>query len=205
MKKLISLFLTLTIVFLSMTISVFAWFSTQNQSSAHGLNGQIESPGLILDLEIENSEIYVGDMVRDLTYLSTSEYTTLFSSLSKYGSFLKITVLNKTLQSQGKINISTYTNDHLSGPINGFKYMAFTSMTGLIELILANENKTDLDVNQLFIQNNNQTFTFPTGTPENPSSTDIYIFFWGNYDGLSNSQKAIYHSLIYYLAISFGD
>lgn len=205
LKKLYISSLVLLITILSMTVSVFAWFTGIGQfASGEGLQGSTIDITETEFADIQALEVFVGYSAYNLIYLSEDEFDDPSVDLFGLSSIIHLQIDNDSeedmnvILSLGSFFLPEY--GPLSGDASNLAYVVLTSNTK------ANFNQVkyqfiDTQPGSNFIQkvkayNQSNTIFIPEG-----DSVDVYMLVWGNFDSLTAEQKPLYHTISYRLKL----
>lgn len=191
MKRLYALTVTLLIVILSMSVSVFAWFSHAHYNSkTEGFAGDTIVIEPTPEGDREKVDIFKGESIDYLTYLSIDDFNNPLGSsyLSGFAS-----VVNLTLENQNPESI--WINLLLEGIIAP-EYGDLSGSIGSLKYIILDENESFETVYQNVL-NYNMRRTFYeniNGYNRNKrinieSSKPIKVYIWGDFQNLTEKQK----------------
>lgn len=205
LKKLYVSTLVLLVTILSMTVSVFAWFANAaNLTDAEELVGYSEG-NLDLDIgDVDSLELFVGAMGVNLMYLEASGFNN--SSMDLYGlsSIIELSI-NNTDDVDMNVHFSLasfYISEYgpLSGDVNSLEYLVTTSKTKADFNALKYQEIDSISENDFLTNlatfNETNTILIPQG-----ETVDVYIFVWGNFDKLTETQKPVYHTVTYRIKV----
>lgn len=207
MKKIIITFLTMMIVFASMTVSVFAWFYQDNQATASNLSGSL---GTNKTINIDASFDFQFELptLEDLTYVTKEALDNVNTPMQNLSTQFKVEVKNNSSEmaiisldinlNLGARNVAGQYSSSVEGSLLYVHYIEnelhpLLNHQGNALAVIKNNNKTPLEIL--------------------PGETKTVVFeFWAYYDALvsqsniSNSPKTyddkyylyeIYYALIY--------
>lgn len=193
-KKLFLLTIFILVATSTIVTGVFAWFAgIDDIAHVKPFNSQVR-PEVELSIETNTEEIFLGDRLRDLVYISDTNFNTLGFDFYGYASFFEVRLNNPTnnpaltrisLQVQGASEFGS-----LAGTQAGLKYLVLADKNNLSSVMYSLQ--TTSDVYAAMSAYNSQGVTIPANSTET-----VYVAVWGFFDGLTNTQKEVYHALIY--------
>lgn len=211
LRRTIILIIFLLVSVASMATGVFAWFVDYGNGASVGeFGGQLIGGDGNLEIDVENNEIYQGERIEDLIYLKDEEFNVPNFDYYGYASVMKITLTNPN-----EDPLSSVTARPQLYTVAAPEYLIYDGFNvGLIYVIL-DEHPTMTQSEYLSFKM--QQFQ---GTPSildainshNSQSYSIaganglktfYIYVWGSYDNLSETQKNYYHALVYRIKVAF--
>jgi hypothetical protein len=194
LRKVLILIFFLLISVTSMVTGVFAWFIGGEGASVESLGTKVISD-VVLDIHIDQSDIFLGDRVRDLVYITDDEFHTSEYDFYGYAAILEVEIQNSsdeaakarlTLKAQDALEYGIY-----AGVDEGFMYLVVSNPLNVNGIMW----QFQLTPGSIFTQMkayNNEGITIPA-----QSITTVYIMIWGYYDGLPEYQLDIYHAVVY--------
>lgn len=210
-KKLYTLIITSLILILSMSVSVFAWFTYKHYDTvADDLTGETSTIIPIPEGDREFVEIYSGDKLEFLTYLSKEDFNNDQGAhfVSGYASVVKITLENSN-EIDIKTNLQLKTIHYpeygeLSGSISSLKYL-IVAEDETFESIY--QDVVNYDIDRSFYHNINgynihKEINIEAMEGNNPTTKDVYVYIWGDFDSLTEHQKHYMQSVAYRILLS---
>ncbi len=201
LRRFIILIIFVLISVTTMVTGVFAWFIDYgNMGSVDPFGSTIISNNEVLQVNAESEEIFLGDRIRDLVYLTDVEFNTPGLDFYGFASVIRLNVENPGLLSANvKLQLNVVAAPEfgsLAGSQPGIKYLVLDENPNMSQITYLTERMSYFQsTNNVFtaIGNHNaQGINIPA-----QSDKDIYVYIWGSYDGLTPDQKLVYHSLIY--------
>jgi len=185
----------------SMVTGVFAWFIGSPGGFVETISGDLETD-MTIDIQIDQSEIFLGDRVRDLVYITDEDFQTVGFDFYGYGAILAVNLQNSGDQAMNaKLGLYAQSAPDYgiyAGVNSGFKYLVVDSPFSVTPLMWGFQQTSNM-FDAMNAHNANGVLV-----PANSSST-AYIIIWGYYDGLPSEQKDIYHAVVYRMRMTlFG-
>src|SRR5690606_23773649 len=144
------------------------------------IGGELESE-MTIDIQIDQSEIFLGDRVRDLVYVTDEDFHTVGFDFYGYGAILELDLQNSgseamnarvALAAQDAPDYGIY-----AGVNAGFKYLLVDDPANVTSLMFSFQQSSDVFAAMNF--HNSIGVTIPANT-----IVKTYVFIWGYYDGL---------------------
>lgn len=202
LRRSVILIIFLLVSVASMATGVFAWFIDYgNRASVGPISGETISNNDILVINAaENDEIFLGDRVRNLVYLTTEDFNYKVNDFYGYSSLLHFDIQNNSdTKTTAVLSINAVAAPEFgdyAGTNSSLKYLILTNHPTLSQsAYLTQRMNTFQESGNIFNAMNahNQIgVTIPAG-----ETVNVHIYVWGYYDGLPEAQKAIYHALVY--------
>ncbi len=198
--------LTILIIFLlvsvaTMATGVFAWFIDYgNGASVDSFSAQTLDDQSVLEIDAEHEGIFLGDRIRDLTYLQNDEFDIIGFDFYGHASVLEFVISNPSpnpATARVRLNVVAAPEFGIyAGSQAGLKYLVLEEQDSMSQPnYLANRFAVFQYAGNVFSamdSHNSNGFTIP-----GESTKRVYIYIWGAYDGLTQAQKDVYHALVY--------
>jgi len=200
LRRSIILIIFLLVSVATMATGVFAWFIGGEGMRIENFSGQTIGNDGVLEIDAENTGIFLGDRVRDLVYLVDSEYAISEFDFYGFAAPIELVLINPSdsaITVRPSVNVIAAPEFGVyAGNQNGLRYLVLEQRTDINQRqYMANRFETFQASGNVFSAmnaHNNAGFSIPGN-----SSLRFYIYLWGNYDGLSTAQKEVYHALVY--------
>lgn len=194
LKKIFLLSIFIIVAFSSIVTGVFAWFANSDDRGKVQHFDPLVRPNVELQIEANQDEIFLGDKLRDLVYITDTDFNTTGFDFYGYASFFEIIVTNPTSEDTvTRISLSVQGAPEfgdLAGIQSGLKYLVIADPSDTQSLMFQFQSTSNVyNAMQAY---NGQGIEVPANT-----TMSVYIAIWGFYDGLTTAQKEIYHAIIY--------
>ncbi|CCV64121.1 conserved hypothetical protein [Alteracholeplasma palmae J233] len=194
MKKTFILLTSLLFLVLSMSVSVFAWFTKVESNGSTSISGSVEN-GVRIDVTQEFEGIFDNVTYKHLVYVNEKELEENSNFISGLATEVHIKVKNQShLETTVFLDLvvkKEEPNARPSGPQEGLVYLVHSENTSYILDNLSNKNKDLKMVEKI----NEYNYAGIKLKPE--EEKEITIAVWGNHTQLQEEYKTIYHSLVY--------
>jgi len=181
-----------------MATGVFAWFVTSDGAKVGEFTGGMRSD-MTLDIQIDQSEIFLGDRVRDLVYITEADFHTVGFDFYGLGSILELNLENtgsNPMQAKVGLNANAAPEYGIYAGVNGaFKYLIIDNPLSVTAKMWELQQSSNMFA--AMQAHNAIGVTIPANTTK-----AVYVIIWGYYDGLPLAQKNIYHSIVYRMTIN---
>jgi len=207
-KKLYGVTLSLLLTILTFAVSVYAWFSfAHNNAQTTVLTGSAIDGVASIDGDKEKVDLFLGSDLRNLSYLSESDFEEDANFLKGLASVVKITINNTNdvdvfLKLQLRTIFATEYGD-LSGDIDSLKYFIIEESTTFEQVYQEIKNlSSNTFYNNMDIFNANQKINMDAAIGSTPTEKDLYIYVWGDFDQLTENQKTNLQFISYRISLS---
>lgn len=211
LRKIYAITITSLLLLLSMSVSVFAWYTYAHyDGSSNGLGGKTPELQPIPVGDRELIDIFEGQDLEYLTYITKGDFNTNADYLLGYASVAKITLENTNpqdvhvnLQLQ---NIVVPEYGYLSGSVNSLKYLVLEEGQVLNDVyqLVQNTNNNNTFYDNIRTYNIAKKISMSAGSVENPFHKDVYVYIWGDFTGLSEAQKPYMQSVAYRIKLALN-
>ncbi len=192
-RKTLILIIFLVISVTSMVTGVFAWFTGDKYAKIEPVTAQVMTD-LVLDISIDQSEIFLGDRVRDLVYITDEDFNTVGFDFYGYASLLAVNIQNSTeTDMAARVGLSAQAAPefgNFAGVNGAFKFLVVANPSDVLPVMWTLQQSPNLFA--AMSQYNGIGVTIPA-----MQTATVYVYIWGYYDGLPLEQKDIYHAIIY--------
>ncbi|HEY8405916.1 MAG TPA: hypothetical protein VIK67_03485 [Acholeplasma sp.] len=193
-KKLFLLTIFILVAISTIVTGVFAWFYGIDDAARVKTFDASVRPEVELSIETNTDEIFLGDRLRDLVYITDANFHTLGFDFYGYASFFEVRLNNPTnSDALTRISLQVQASPEfgaLSGSQAGLKYLVLNDKNDLSSTMYSLQ--TTSDVYAAMSVYNSQGVLIPAN-----STTTVYVAVWGFFDGLTSAQQQVYHALVY--------